>query len=286
MNTADINAKTSTPQRVLSIAGTLNFRDLGGYKSTTGQTTKWGKVYRSAQLDRLDPAGVNDLAALKVRSVIDLRFSEESELYPTMRAAFPNAEFFSWHDEVYEGSEDQPTPNSDLVRSSWRDSLESNDPNQVREAMRTNYPTKLYSHRAIYRRMMLRLIHQDTPLVFHCAAGKDRTGVAAALILSILGVDNAQIIEDYMLTQSLIEGRMEAWLAGGATDSDKYQDFQRQLAAQPRELLAPVFEADQRYIETLLDYVGETYETFENYALSKLQLTHAELDQLRHNLLD
>lgn len=273
-------------QRVLEIAGTLNFRDLGGYTNAEGRVTKWGKVYRSAQLDRLDPAGVSELAKLNFKTVIDLRFSEETELYPTMREAFPEATFFSWHDEAQANNHDSSeTPKALQMQRSWRDSLESNDPAQVREAMRVNYPTKLYSHRAIYKRMLLRLIDGDSPLVFHCAAGKDRTGVAAALILSLLGVSNEQIVQDYLLTQQLIEGRMENWLAGGATNSDKYQDFQRKLAEQPSNMLKPVFEADLSYIETLLEYVARTYSSFEAYALQQLQLDQAQLEALRRNLL-
>lgn len=269
-------------QRVIDIAGTFNFRDLGGYCGHEGRLTRWQSLYRSAQLDRLDEAGIEALAKLDVKTVIDLRFPEETTLYPTMREGFPNARFYSWHDEV---SISEQVEHSASRGPSWRESLASNDPAKVREAMRINYPLKLYSHSAIYRRLLLRLIDNKTPLIFHCAAGKDRTGVAAALILSLIGVDNEQIVNDYMLTKNQIGGREETWLAGGASKREKYTELQRQLAKQPREMLKPVFDADQSYIETLLDYVAATYGSFERYALKQLELEYPQLEQLRDNLL-
>ena len=269
--------------RIIDAPGTLNFRDLGGYAGADGRTVCFGKVYRSAQLDRLEPKGVKVIRGLDIRTVLDLRFADETELYPTNSKAFPNAQILRWQD-----LEDlsAPTPSANKMRLSWRDSLGSRDPSKVREAMRVNYPTKLYSHRAIYQQMLRFLINDNTPLLFHCAAGKDRTGVAAALILALIGVDETQIMQDYLLTQELIEGRMETWLAGGATNSDKYQDFQSRLNEQPSEMLAPVLEADPSYMETLLSYVKETYGSFSNYAMQQLELSSHNIDTLKSRLLE
>ncbi len=268
-------------QRVLKIDGSLNFRDLGGYKTDCGKPVKWGVVYRSAQLDRLSEQGVTQLAEIGIKTVVDLRFSDESEKYPTITDAVPNAEMLSWHDEQETNSGEK---SQDMIRS-WRDSLETNDPEKVREAMRLNYPHKLYTHSAIYRKMLLRLIDGDSPLVFHCAAGKDRTGVAAALILSLLGVDDDQIIEDYLLSQKELEGRMQNWMAGGATSNENQNDFQSQLLKHPKEMLKPIFDADKSYIETLLDYVKDTYGDFTNYAYQRLKLSESEVSALQVSLL-
>lgn len=269
-------------QRFVAVEGVINFRDLGGYQTYDGRQVKWGKVFRSAQLDRVTAKGVSTLAALDVQTVIDLRFSAETERYPTNKAAFPNAEILSWHQERQPDSGSR----SMAMQRSWRDSLESEDPHQVHEAMRSNYPKKLYSHRAIYRTMLLRLISGNTPLVFHCAAGKDRTGVAAALILSLLGVSDEQIVADYLLTQQEVASLLDNWVAGGATDGDDYTDFQQRLASYPRTLIQPVFDADEAYITTLFDYVDEEYGGFEKYAQQKLELSDNELNSLRENLLD
>lgn len=276
------HAQESQHPRILSIDGVINFRDLGGYQTANGEQVQWGKAYRSAQLDRLTEQGVEQMTGLGIKTVIDLRFEEETMRYPTVRSAFPEARIITWQDE----SQDQElVQQSADMRFSWRDSLASNDPAKVREAMRVNYPKKLYSHRAIYRKMLLRLIDDAAPLVFHCAAGKDRTGVAAALILSLLGVPNDTIIEDYLLTQQEIGKLTQTWLAGGATDNENYQDFQSKLASHDPAVVAPIFTADISYITTLLDYVDEQYGSFEQYTLSKLELNAEQIGALRTQLL-
>lgn len=281
MNVSTSSA-SSEPQRLLEIEGVINFRDLGGYQTSDGKSVAWQKVYRSAQLDRMPAAGVQSLASLGIKTVVDLRFSQESDKYPTMREAVPQAEMLSWHQEFQKDGPDRASS----MQMSWKDSLESLDPGLVREAMRVNYPQKLYSHRAIYRKMLLRLAAGQTPLVFHCAAGKDRTGVAAALILSLLGVPQTKIVEDYLLTQHEVANLLDSWLTAGAADNADYEDFQQRMLQLPRDVIQPVFDADPAYIETLLDYVAQTYGSFESYALQILELDPSDIQRLQTSLLE
>lgn len=269
-------------ERVLKIDGVINFRDLGGYHTADGRQVKWAQVYRSAQLDRLSEDGVKVMAEMHIQSVIDLRFSDETKRYPTIREAVPNAQISAWQDEL----ESSQLPESDDIQRSWKESLETNDPVKVREAMRVNYPKKLYSHRAIYRKMLLQISRGQLPLVFHCAAGKDRTGVAAALVLSLLGVDNQQIVEDYLLTQNEIQGLLESWMSAGAGHNDDQEDFQKKLASYPRDLVKPVFDADESYIQTLLSYVWTEYGGFTEYALTVLGITEQDIERLKVSLLN
>ena len=268
-------------ERTLKIEGVINFRDLGGYVTTDGRKVKWGQVYRSAQLDRLSDVGIKKMAEMDIQSVIDLRFSDETRRYPTIREAVPNAQISAWQDEL----EPIETTGSDDIQRSWKASLETNDPAQVREAMRVNYPKKLYSHRAIYRKMLLQLAKGQLPLVFHCAAGKDRTGVAAALLLSLLGVNDKQIVQDYLLTQQEIQRLLEDWMSGGAGHQSGSEDFQKKLASYPRDVIQPVFDADESYIQTLLDYVDQNYGGFTQYALRILELERNDIESLKNNLL-
>ena len=268
-------------QRILEIEGVINFRDLGGYQTQDSRTVRWGRVYRSAQLDRMSDKGAKELSALGIKTVVDLRFSEEAKRYPTMLHAVPDADIFTWHDS-FDGDNNGE---GDAIKLSWRRSLESNDSAQVREAMRVNYPKKLYSHKAIYKKMLMRIMEQQTPLVFHCAAGKDRTGVAAALILSLLGVSDGVIIEDYLLTQRATQGLLDSFHAGGATGPQGNSDFQHKLASYPRELIQPIFDADLSYITTLMNYVSEQYGSFSQYATSVLDLGADDIERLRDRLL-
>lgn len=273
---------SAKPLRVLDIEGAINFRDLGGYQTLDGRRVQWGKIFRSGQLDRLSERGIQELSALNLKTVVDLRFADESERYPTIPQAVSNAEMLAWKDPQFADTKHH----GQSMQMSWKESLETNDAQQVREAMRVNYPKKLYSHRLIYRALLQRLLKQQTPLVFHCAAGKDRTGVAAALLLSLLGVSDEVIIADYLLTQQAMDGLIENWAVGGATDAQDYDDFQSRLARYPREIIRPIFDADEMYIRTLLDYVKTTYGDFESYALTTMKLAQADIDSLRERLLD
>ena len=277
------HSSVNAAKRIVPIDGVINFRDLGGYPNQIGQTVKWGKCYRSAQFDRMSEQGVVQLSNLNIQTVIDLRFADEIKQYPSNVRAFVKAGFLRWEDVSHDVHISQ---RSSDMQMSWKDSLDSYDPKQVREAMRINYPKKLYSHQAIYRAMLLKLINDETPLVFHCAAGKDRTGVAAALLLSLLGVSNELIIEDYLISQAQIQSLAEYWMAGGAINEDKVSDFQAKLLSYPNEVIAPIFTADEAYIKTLLEYVAKTYGNFTNYAHKVLKLTETQQAQLREQMLE
>lgn len=302
LNSAIINSVLESKQRILNIDGVMNFRDIGGYQTLDGGKVSYGKIYRSAQLNDLSPGGIKQVEALKIRSVMDLRYDEEITLFPTPKSAFPKAHIISWQhiQNIVEAnnspeSKDSPELNdsssadkkSRLGKGSWRESLDSHDPVQVREAMRSNYPQKLYSHRAIYKDMLLRLINNDSPLLFHCAAGKDRTGVAAALVLSLLGVSDEDIISDYMITADTTKGLLDTFHAAGAnTNSDNPQNFQHKLAQYPKHVIQPLFDTDPAYIKTLLNYVQSEYSGFDGYARSVLGLNTQQLTSLKHCLVD
>jgi len=143
-------------QQVLPIDGVINFRDLGGYQGHNGKRVRYERVYRSAQLSQITDLGAQQAASLGIKSIMDLRFEDEIARFPTVRNAFPNAEIVSWNDcQPQELDSSQPKPS--VGKGSWRDSLDSHDPIQVREAMRINYPQKLYSHQHIYKDMLLLL---------------------------------------------------------------------------------------------------------------------------------
>lgn len=271
--------------RVLPIDGVINFRDLGGYQTQDGEMLKYGFVYRSAQLSGLTPEGIEQMASLGVKSVMDLRFEDEIIRFPSVKKAFPNAEFVCWHDLQPTLEKNQNPAKPSVGKGSWRDSLDSHDPDQVREAMRINYPQKLYSHRYIYKDMLMRLISHEAPLLFHCAAGKDRTGVAAALILGLMDVGDDIIIEDYLVTAETTKGLLESFHAAGAATNEGEQDFHSKLASYPQHVLKPIFDADSSYIITLLDYMNSEYGGFSGYAVKVLGFRDEHIKQLKQVLV-
>lgn len=211
--------------RLVALEGCLNFRDLGGYPAADGRRLRWGLVYRSDSLHALTPRDLARLGAdLRIRDVVDLRT-------PAERAAEPSRglEALSLrhhHLPLYDGTE----------AGGERPGL----------ALDEIYFLLLrFAHQRVVR-VLATLSEAEGPAVFHCAAGKDRTGIIAATLLGLLGVDDEVIVADYALTSRNIEGIIARLRATGG-----YQDMMELLPpstlhAEPdtmRRLLARVRDA-------------------------------------------
>jgi protein-tyrosine phosphatase len=174
----------------LPIGGTLNFRELGGYVTTGGQRVRHGQVFRSDHLNEVTDEGVVEIERLGIQTVVDLRFPIERERQPSRLPA--GVRMVHAHPDGMEAAN----------HSSFIDRITSG---QVR-----NYLADEAA--ADYRRMVhngigmvievLRVVAvaEHRPVLFHCTAGKDRTGLSAALLLRLLGVPDATIMHDYLLT--------------------------------------------------------------------------------------
>ncbi|WP_343528070.1 tyrosine-protein phosphatase [Sphingomonas sp.] len=174
--------------RVLPLQGGRNFRELGGYRTADGRMVKWGLLYRSGQMHDLTSADYAYLQKLGIRTVCDFRDTRERTTEPTLWPAGHSPKVLS--DDYALDMSGMMLPGDP---STWTHE-------QVVSAMTATYPKLLDQFRGQYARMFAELLAGHAPLAFHCTAGKDRTGVAAALLLSALGVPRATIIADYLLS--------------------------------------------------------------------------------------
>lgn len=172
--------------RRLGFDGPVNFRDLGGYRASDGRSLKWRTLFRSDALDSMTAADAGRLVdELGVRMVIDLRNEQEIALAGLgMLPELP----LRWHN-VSILDETQPMWRSAMVGGTMVDQY---------LAMMTGSPAKFVEAVTL-------LAIADEPVVFHCAAGKDRTGLIAAFVLSMLGVDDEVIGRDYGLTREVLD---------------------------------------------------------------------------------
>jgi protein tyrosine/serine phosphatase len=143
-------------------------------------------------------------------------------------------------------------------------------------ALGANY-IKLAENRAKTFGAAIRLLAdpRHIPLVYHCSAGKDRTGIVCALVLSLLGVLDETIIADYSLSNLGYEHYFSEFIESGRLDGwgIPYEEFQ------------PLFVVQPDWMRNLLQHIREKYGSAENYLLHKAGLTRQELDSIRTNLL-
>ncbi len=173
----------SSTRRLVPLSGAFNFRDLGGYPGRDGRVTRWGTIFRSDTLHELTGADVDLLVSLGLSTIIDLRTPRELER--TGRGPLADHPIRFHHLSV--------------IREGAGEAMAS--PAPPGEELSERYVWYLDSGRTPLVTALTLLGEQSNlPVVFHCAAGKDRTGVLAALVLDILGVDDEAIVADYVVT--------------------------------------------------------------------------------------
>jgi len=238
----------------IPLRGASNVRDLGGWPAAGGRVRR-GKVFRGAALSDLTEEDCGHLAALGVRTVCDLRGVAERTAAPSR---LPDVTVHS-------------LPIEPSVGASLQDIL------ATRAA--TNEDTLSLMHQAYvayaldwghhYRAMFALLLKGDAvPLLFHCSAGKDRTGFGAALILTTLGTPRDAIIEDYLASNRL-------WQGGAGIGSGLPSHVAAALLTVRVELLDAAFAA-----------IDEAYGGFERYAEETLALDRTRLEHLRELLVE
>jgi len=187
------------PRRLVSLDAVHNFRDLGGYRTDDGRTIGWGRLFRADGLYRLTADDLDVVDALGIQTVVDLRSGPEFDQH----GRFPLERYpVAFH-------------HLPIIDSTWMASeipdVDDTEDGAI-EFLTWAYGDMLAQGADRFAHAFgLLAVPGSGPAVFHCAAGKDRTGVLAALILGGLGVDHDTIVEDYGLTQAAMV-RMRAWV--------------------------------------------------------------------------
>lgn len=255
-----------TAQRVLPLEGGRNFRDLGGYPTADGRRVRWGKVYRSGTMSGLTLADYDYLGDLGIKVVCDFRTAGE-------RKAEPNA----WAAERKIGywARDYDMGFGELGKML---SAKGVTPDQVRSSMIEGYRRTPYEQAPAYRQMFKRLAAGEIPLAFNCSAGKDRAGMAAALLLSALGVPRELVVADYALSEKVTD-------FGKSMSGAKASRAHGALAKLPPELVAPLMRSDRDYIRAAFAEIEHRHGTVEGYLKDELGLTEDDLQAIRRQLL-
>ena len=256
--------------RSLGLVGAPNARDLGGLAGADGRTVRSGLVFRAPALGRLTDADVAALRRLGLTDLLDLRHGSEIEIAPPDRLpAGPQVA----HIPIFDPAHPVFTYVSAVLLGRDLDRHAQLAVEGTPGAMLAIYRWFVAAPlaRTAFGTAMRRIAAATGPLLFHCSAGKDRTGWLSAVLLTTLGVDRAAITEDYLLA---------------AGDLEKTLDALNARRGVPAEVVRPLLDVTPDYLDAAFGQVEAEYGSFDAYLRDGLGLHDDELAALRARLLD
>ncbi|MFB7554728.1 tyrosine-protein phosphatase [Streptomyces brevispora] len=257
--------------RVAPAVSVLNLRDLGGIALAHGREVRPGLVLRSGQLSGLDPADDAELAALGIRTVVDLRTADERASAPDRLP--PGARLF-----VADVLGDNPGVAPARLRALLADPVEAErllGGGKAEEMFAETYRQMVLSPRAgaAYRAFVDTVADSTAcPVLFHCTAGKDRTGWAAALLLLLLGASRDVVRAEYLAVNPVVRVAFRPYV----------QSFLD--AGGDPEIASAIIEVRPRYLDTALDAMDERWGGLDGYVRDGLRIPVIVLRRLRAEL--
>jgi protein-tyrosine phosphatase len=216
-------------ERVLPLAQGSNFRDLGGYRTSDGRSVRWGQIFRSGATPDLSEADLQQIKALGLAEMVDLRSSEERVLAPTRIEGVPYVS---------------------VGYSMGAMSLNRKSGIPDMETVYRGFPELLAPQMRV---LFASLLSNEGPVVYNCSAGQDRTGFASALILRALGVPLETVLADYHLSTTYRRPQYEMPRLTPEV-----------IAANPGAAIYAQYQKDPKYLtpQPLKDSVGASYLSF------------------------
>lgn len=255
-------------ERRLNLEGAPNIRDLGGYATEEGGITRWGRLFRAGRLSSLTERDKQQLARFNLRMICDFRREDE------YLSDVTNLEGFA----------DAAIHNLAISPGDHSRSLIHGDFSQVNGEQMFEWMVLINRELALkqtdkYRRMFELLLEiDDGGFLFHCSAGKDRTGFAAALILSALDVPRDTIMEDYLLTAQYYppKGELE-YLAGKYTDPGNDRDL---------SVFQALMDTREEYLNAAFVAIEEHYDSITHYLADELGVGEEQRKRLKDRYVE
>lgn len=238
--------------RRLLIPGLYNARDLGGMPTRSGKSTAMGRLIRSDALDQLSESDVDLLASYPVSVIIDLRSDDEAMTHADVPKNDPRFRYFN-------------IPLMNIPADSIDDTILQDT---IASSLGHLYIWLLKNSKPYFAEVLRTILREyPKPVLFHCAHGKDRTGLIAAIFYMLCGVSRENIVENYAMSYSLVAELVAPFIA----DTPEHVHH--------------IFRSDASNMELLLSYVDDEYDgKIENYLL-EIGLSEKEIEGLRRILL-
>lgn len=254
----------TTNTREIALAGGDNFRDIGGYRTKDGHSIAWGKLYRSASVGRYTADDQALVRKLGVGSIIDLRSTRERQTDKTPWMQDSGLGYWARDYDLSGGNLGALFAKGTTL-----------DAGTMRGVMIQGYRGFPKEQAASYRMLFDRLLTSDKAVIVNCTAGKDRTGVGVALVLSALGVPYDTIMEDYLLSNSALD--MEALRADAGMNAA--------MSALPADVAKPLLGVERAYLDAAFDQIRKDYGDVDTYLARELGVDSKALQRLRKQML-
>jgi len=236
-------------ERHLPMEGGYNFRDLGGFKTKEGRYTKWGRLFRADELSNLTESDIKYLTSIPITSVIDFRAQSEARRSPDK---LPATVHFTYPIAITPGNLSSEGIQANLLKTN----IDSHMKHMNR--LLVSDPVCVRAYRIFFAIVQNNL---SAPLIFHCSAGKDRAGMAAALVLFALGVDEETVMEDYLSSKIYL--------------SDKYAAF---IAKYPRA--ESIFTVKKMFLQAGINQIKRDHGSVINYLTKVLKVDIVRMRRL------
>ena len=256
-------AYQSEEYRKILLDGTSNTRELGGYKTKDGKSLKWGVLYRSDKLSELTDPDQKYLTQLGIKTVIDFRSEEEKQNEPDQVPS--NLKYI-----------EMPIEADGAIRPKVEAILKGDLNEDVGAILVETNKEFISDFSGVFKSFIESLVENQEPTLFHCTAGKDRAGFAAALVLLAVGVPEEIVIEDYMKTNKYTEETIQDYI-------NKINLYS--LGNVDAEILRPLLGVEERFIRAALDEIKLNYGNVESFIKDGLEIPDESIVELKNFLL-
>ena len=247
--------------RNINITNVYNFRDLGGYRVyPLDKGGKWGKVYRTGNLDAIDSCGIARLQNLKIKTIVDLRPTKEQNVNGLLKDHFNLISI--------------PIFSKDANQLLALIKQKKINRGELTTYMKSVYTRLIKDYKEEYKEVFkLLLDEKNYPIVFQCAVGKEQSGIVSYLLLSALGINQETIKLDYLRTNSFID-------MSGASQ------YATSLSAGGQEALTALLLAQEEYLDAAIHEIESSYGDVNSFIIEGLGIANSELEKLRTMLLE
>jgi protein-tyrosine phosphatase len=253
----------------VELSGAANFRDVGGYATSDGRKVKRGMLYRSDDLPDLGTRDLEILKQLELKRIYDLRYANEKTTYPSRLPSGNSIEVVEI--PLYYPPLDRAESKRKILDADVEDGHFQQLMIEANRAFALDYTAQWsqFLHGLSQR--------DDLPALVHCTDGKDRTGLAVALVLRTLGVPREAVVEDYLLSNQFLANKIDWYSFLGSMGS---------LFRVPASEIRPLLEVRRAYLEAAFAAIDERYGTFEAYLHDGLGLDDDTIERLRLAFLE